>query len=336
MKNKRIWIIIAIFAAIIGLFIFSVEIQSLINALKSVDFSILGLGALIMTPSLMLISIRWQFLLDKRVMFSEAFQADAISYMVRMFTPIYVPVLRVATLASTTSITISQATPGMLAERLLETIMRLIMLSLAAILISSSQVFSGWNILWILFIVGLFVVIIRFSNRAGEYMPRISDYLSRIPRVNEEKMQGTLDNLEEGISTVGTTRRLLTALSYSILMWSGFLVSFAIILNAAQIELKLLDALAVSAAVLVVLPPSTPAMIFVYQGLLVTLLLPFKVAEASNLLVYAILIFSVQMIFWLLTGIWGLKNTKLKVRDVIKLPGVNTEDLTSDDAQQAL
>jgi uncharacterized membrane protein YbhN (UPF0104 family) len=79
--------------------------------------------------------------------------------------------------------------------------------------------------------------------------------------------------------------------------------------------------LTLAAAALVVLPPSAPAMIGVYQGVLVAFLLLFRIADSSTLTAYAILVFAVQLIIWLVLEVWGLFRTHLRLRELISLSG---------------
>ena len=75
--------------------------------------------------------------------------------------------------------------------------------------------------------------------------------------------------------------------------------------------------LTLAAAALVVLPPSAPAMIGVYQGAMVAFLLLFRIADASTLTAYAILVFAVMLIIWLILGSWGLIRSQLNLRELI-------------------
>jgi uncharacterized membrane protein YbhN (UPF0104 family) len=207
-SRRRIWIPILILVLVVILLVYVIDLDDLIDALGQLKFEPLALGALSMGAGLMFISVRWHYLLANRVSFLTTFHTDAISYMIRMFTPVFVPVLRVATISMVTKLTTSQMTPPIMAERLMEFIMRLVALVLASFLISTSRVASTWVILWIVLLTALIVGLVRFSNNVDAYLPRLSSWLARLPRIDEERLEAPLTHLGEGVSSVGTTRRL--------------------------------------------------------------------------------------------------------------------------------
>jgi hypothetical protein len=330
-SRKRTWIVIALITLVIILLVVFVDIGAVLDTLRGVNLELLILGGIILLGGLILISVRLLYLLGNEVGFLKVLNADGISYMVRMFTPIFLPVLRVATLTATTPLTVTQATPAIMAIRLSEITMRLIALILAAILISKSEITSGWIILWIILISGIFILLIRVSSHAEDYLPRLTTWLGRIPRVEEERIKGPINNLGKSLATTGTTRRLLVSLLISLVMWFCFLFFYAIMFEALDFGFNLEESLALSAALLVILPPSTPAMIVVYQAIMVVFLIPFRIADTSELVAYAVLVFTMQLVFWTILGIWGLRRTKLKLKDVIRMPKSIPEDQNQDD-----
>ena len=91
----------------------------------------------------------------------------------------------------------------MMAERLLELVMRFVFLVIASVLISVSEVTSGWIILWVLVLLGVFYLIIRFGSHADEYLPRLSHWLGQFERIDEERIRDPLTKLGVGLKTGG-------------------------------------------------------------------------------------------------------------------------------------
>ena len=329
--RKKTWITIAVITLVIILLVVFVDIGAVMDTLRGVNLGLLILGGIILLGGMLLISARLQYLLGTEVGFPKVLNADGISYMIRMFTTIFLPVLRVATLTATTPLTAAQATPAMMAVQLTEITMRFIALILAAFLIFKSEITSGWIILWIVLITGVFGLLVRVSSHADDYLPRLISWLGRIPRVEEERIKGPITSLGRGLATTGTTRRLLVSLLISLVMWSSFLIFYAMMFEALGFGVNLEESLALSAALLVILPPSTPAMIVVNQAMMVVFLIPFGIADTSELTAYAVLVFGVQLVIWTILGIWGLRRTNLKVRDVIRMPKSIPEDQNQDD-----
>ena len=324
-SSRPTWLpyVLVLLAALLAIYI--IDLDDLFNILRDIRWETFVLGAVSMIIGLILITVRWRYLLNNSVGFLKIFHSDSISYMIRMFTPIFVPVLRMVTLTMTTPLTVSQTTPGLMAERLMEFIMRLLAIILSIILVSTSGITTGWIILWALVLALIFFGLERLTSHAGEYMPRLTAILGRLPRLNQERLREPMQELGEGLKTVGTKTRLAFTLLYSLIMWGTFLIAQVLLLDAVRINLNTQEALAISAVILVVLPPSTPAMIGVYQSVMVALLAPFEIADGNRLLAYSIVVFGVQVIFWVATGLWCLSRTHLNVRELIKLPGLKSD-----------
>ena len=79
------------------------------------------------------------------------------------------------------------------------------------------------------------------------------------------------------------------------------------------------------------LPPSTPLMIGLYQSILVPMLMSIKVADFNTVLVFGMIAFGVQLIFWIFAGLWGFTNTQLKFSELRgKLVAVRDELFAKD------
>jgi uncharacterized membrane protein YbhN (UPF0104 family) len=324
-SSGRTWIAILIVILILIVLGFLIDLDDLFDAFRDLKWDYLVLGALFLVPGLLMISVRGRYLMDNRASFITTFHTDAISYMIRMFTPVYVPVLRAATFSAATQTPVSEITPALMAERLFEVILRLVMSVLAGILISTTGVAPVWVILWVVALAGLFAGVVFVVNQVDEYLPRLTTWLARLPRLDEARLKGPIDNLGKGLSKVGTTRRMVFSLLLSLLMWGLYLAGHALLLTTVDINLAPVEAIAVAAAVLVVLPPSTPAMIGVYQGVMVAVLTPFRIADTGLLVAYGVIVFAVQAVFWVVTGLWGQSRTRLQVRQLVKLSGFKEE-----------
>ena len=325
-SRRKTWFIVLMIALVVILLAIFIDFGAVLEALGQADLGILAIGALILLAGFLLISFRGRYLWGNQPEFLTTFHTDSISYMIRMVTPLFVPVLRVATISMATPLTVSEATPGMMAERLLELVMRFVFLVIAAVMISVSEVTSGWIILWVLLLLGVFYLVIRFGSHADEYLPRLSAWLGHFERIDEERIRDPLTRLGVGLKMVGSTRRMILSLLLSLLMWGLFWVYYALMFEALDFGLQVDEMLAISAAIMVVLPPSTPAMIGVYQGIMVALLVPFGVADTSTITAYAILVFLVMMVLWTILGVWGLRRTRLNIREIVKFDKTMPED----------
>lgn len=60
-----------------------------------------------------------------------------------------------------------------------------------------------------------------------------------------------------------------------------------------------------------------PAMIGVYQGILIGSLSLLRIADVTSLTAYSILVFTIQLTFWLVMGVWSIFRMDLKLNELI-------------------
>ena len=120
-------------------------------------------------------------------------------------------------------------------------------------------------------------------------------------------------DFQNNISTLRAARGITLAIVYSLIMWGLFLLFYASGFQALGFRIDTLEVLAMSAMVLAILPPSTPAMIGIYQGITVAILLPFGILDTNQATAYALLMFGGQLAVWVVLGILGLRRTDINL-----------------------
>ena len=331
-SKRRIWIAIGIVILILVVLIFFSDIEEVVDILLDADWVILGLAALCMLCGMLLITTRWRYFLNNRPKFFPTLHADAISYTSKFFLPIPIPVLRVVNLSLVTSIDVSESTPAAVLNQTISFIMRLVALALTLLFLSRTPL-SIWVILGgVLFLLGLFWIVSWLVKNANKYLPWLTKLLARLPNMNEESLQGAMANIQTGLSQVQSTRKLVTAMLLSLVMWTFFLFFYALGFPALDLGVSTRAAFAMASAALVIVPPSSPPMIGVYQGIMVAILLPFGILNLSEATAYAILVFVVMLVLWFVLAVWGLRKENLRVSDVIheSREGVQQDSQTSE------
>jgi uncharacterized protein (TIRG00374 family) len=284
----------------------------------------LSFGVVLLLLGIVLIAFRWRFLLPEKPSFEATFHTNSISYMLKLLLPIPQAVTRLTTLSLASSISIYQSAPVMLIERFLEMIMRLVALLLAIVLILEFPLWiTGLGIAAIL-LLAIPSFLVWFTRNASTTVPRLVERSVRIPGLNKERLIQAMVDFQENVSTMRAARGLTTAVLYSLGMWGLFLLFYASGFLSLGLRLDSREIIAMSAIVLAVLPPSTPAMIGVYQGIIVAILLPFGFFDVNTATAYGIVVFGAQLVIWMVLGIWGLKRTGLKIRKLSQ--GVYNED----------
>lgn len=316
-KRSRFWLTILIVAVILIILFYFIDLEEVFFILGQTDWRIMLVGAAVLLVGMLINSALYRYILANRPGYREVFHSDGIGYMVTLLSPIPGPAMRVVTTSLTTPVTASRATSGMFIYIIFSMIMRILALMIAILL--SSERYTNAGDIALLGIIGLAILIfvIWVLRRADIIMPFFLRLLARFPRINEERIAKTMSELQDALTEVNTYRHILVTLLLAIAMFTCFAVFHYTGFRALPLELSAGKMFALAAATLVILPPSAPATIGVYQGVMVGFLMLFKVADASVLTAYSILVFLVMLVMWIILGVWALLRTDLKLGDLI-------------------
>ena len=229
----------------------------------------------------------------------------------RMFMPIPVSLLRIATINLTKPISLAQVAPAVIAERIVEAFVRFVALIVVVSALRGQPA-------WIIILMVLFAGFVRIASRSEEYTPRLKTWLNGRIWGKSRRIQGTLSSINAGIATLSTPRRLIFSLLFSLLMGTLFLSGYFVLLEAVGLKSKFPPLLALAAGVVFLLPPSTSQMILVYLSLLVAALTPLQIMDVNTALVYGLLAIGIQLTFWVITGIWSMAHIRLSFREILK------------------
>ena len=315
-STKWIWGTIAIIAVVFIIFALVVDIDALLAIFQQLHLGLFSIGVVFLLMGIVLITIRWRFLLRNEPGFAPTFHANSVSYMLKLLLPIPQAVTRLVTLSLVSSISIYQSSPLMLIERFLETIMRLVALTLAVVLIFEIPLWIAGLVIAAILLMGIPAFVTWFSRNASTVVPRLLSRSARIPDLSKEKLQEAMVDFQNNISSMRAARGITVAVGYSLAMWGLFLLFFIFGFQALGSDLNIRQIVAMSATVLAILPPSTPAMIGVYQGIIVAFLLPFGFFDVNTATAYALLMFGAQLVVWSILGIWGLRQTDIKISNL--------------------
>ncbi|MFA9401541.1 MAG: lysylphosphatidylglycerol synthase transmembrane domain-containing protein [Anaerolineales bacterium] len=310
---KWIWVTIAIIAVVFIIFALVVDIDALLEIFQHLHLGLFSIGVVFLLMGIVLITIRWRFLLRNEPGFAPTFHANSVSYMLKLLLPIPQAVTRLVTLSLVSSISMYQSAPLMVIERFLETIMRLVALTLAVVLIFEIPLWIAGLVIAAILLLGIPAFVTWFSRNASTVVPRLLSRSARIPDLSKEKLQEAMVDFQNNISSMRAARGITVAVGYSLAMWGLFLLFFIFGFQALGSDLNIRQIVAMSATVLAILPPSTPAMIGVYQGIIVAFLLPFGFFDVNTATAYALLMFGAQLVVWSILGIWGLRRTDIKI-----------------------
>ena len=254
-SRKRIWFMLGAVLLIFVLLGTIVDIKDVFNILGDTDWGVMAIGVGCLIIGILLLTLRWRFILDNEPVFLDTLSADGISYSSKFFLPVPLPVLRVVALSLVTPISISEAAPGVLIDRLMVLIMRLLALALTILLVSEASLSLGVILGGVLIVFALFGLTIWLARHTSSFLPRLTKIAARLPNMSEERLQRSMSHLQHGLTQVESTRKLVVAQLISLVMWTFFLLFYALGFPALGLGVNNLEAFTMAAAALVVLPP---------------------------------------------------------------------------------
>lgn len=313
--SKTTWTTLAIIGAfLVGLFIF-IDLDAVLGVLSSIKWDSFLVASIFILGGIQIIPLRWYMLQEHKQGFLHTYQTNAITYLTRMLLPVPISLLRIVIITLTKPIHIALIVPAVVAERVMETFMRLLAL---IIVVSALQGNPAWAILWITILIILFAGFVRIASHSEDYAPRLKGWIARQPWGKSKSIQNAYSDISAGISTVGTPHRLISSLLFSLLMGALFLIGYLKLFEAVGLKSDTPTLLALAAGVVFFLPPSTSQMFLVYLSLLVTALASLPVIDVNTALVYGVFALGIQLVFWVIAGIWGLAHKRLGFRDILQ------------------
>ena len=316
-SSQRLWLSLGVALLIILLLIYFVEWDEVLDIFQLTDWMRVFWGSIALIPGFILISIRYRMILANKPSLLRTFHSDSIGYMVTMFTPVPAPALRVVTLNQITSLSFQFVSSGMVVETLLGVVMRILAFIGTLLLTTRVTESLGSIIISVAVVVLTFAGIIWFVNHVEQVVKKVGEWIIRLPFIGADRINRFLTEFQTGFKEAGSNRTLAIGMVNSILMWSLFTVFLYSAWIALPVKITSREMLTLAVASLIFVPPSAPAMIGVYQGVLVGSLLLLRITDVTTLTAYSILVFSIQLLFWVLMGVWALLRTDLKLGELI-------------------
>lgn len=216
-SRKKRWLIIGGVTLLLILFVLVVDLQEIAELLSQTSWGLWLIGAAFLVAGYVVNTLRWRYVLAGRPDFKLLFCSDSVAYMSNMVTPIPAVASRVVTTGRITSASIPQATSGMVIDRVLETTMRLIAFILILSLLAIRQSKATSAIVSYLTIVVLAVSLLAWVSKHQQLViDKLVRWLSRLPRLSEERIRSTVGALLQNLASAGSTSRLITGLIISI------------------------------------------------------------------------------------------------------------------------
>jgi len=323
--KKRLLLALVVTLVIGAVFFWLVDLEQVIALLQAAEWRLLAaaIGALIF--SYVLMAVRWRYLLANRTGFFPSFHAINISNLVNSLTPIPEIAVRVLITGSGTDVSIPGATSGMLVERSLEQVMRVLAFILALLTGYVISFQTGSIIFNVGLVLGLLVLMFWLIRNAETFVGKIQILLRRFPKLNQQQVDNALEDLVTGLRTAGGPWQLTYTWLMSFAIWGAFFIFAYLVLLGLKIHLPVEQLAAIALLTLAVAPPSAPGTPGLYQATIVGALSLVAGFNPALMTAFAIMIHILQVIPLFFLGIWGALGMDISLRTVYRQQPITVE-----------
>lgn len=301
------------------LFLFLVDIDRLLLLFSTINWFFLMAATAFLLGGYLLLTVRLHYVLLNRPGWRETFYANSIGYMlhIALFAPAMVA--RTASVGWITSVSVGQASSGILIERLLEQVMRLsagiLVGAIVARMETNTEIAVGGGGFLLLVMFGAIFFVTSYPDQV---VNSLALQLGRVRYFNEAQVRSTAASMLQGLQEIKSAGRLIVSLLLSYGAWAGFLIFQYLVLAGLSLDLPADQRLLIAAVVLTVMPPSINVMLIFYQAAVTVLLVTLQLADTTTALTYAITLHLIQMVCWLVLGSWSVGQTDLGIAQLVQ------------------
>jgi uncharacterized protein (TIRG00374 family) len=316
--KKQILIAFVVTAVIGGLFFWFVDLNQIIELLRLADWRFLSAAIVVLITAYILLAIRWRYLLGNQTGLTASFHSVSISNLINSLTPIPDFALRVLITGQGSGMSIPGATSGMVIERSLEQVMRVLAFLVALLTGYVVAISSGSIAVNAGLIITFLVMIVLLLRNAEQFISWIQTQLTRFPRLDQSRVEHILTDLKNGLKMAGGPRQLTIGWLMSFAIWGAFFVFAYFVLIGLNINLPIPQMIAISMLTLAVAPPSAPGTPGLYQATIVGALSLIAGLDLALMTTFAIMVHILQIIPLIFLGFWGLMRTNLSLRGLLR------------------
>jgi len=307
---------------LVGLLIISslfIDLGEAFRVILDTNWWLVGVSALFLLAGVMLIDIRWWYLLARVPRFWRTFHASNVSFIVPILSPIPNTPVRVVTTGVSTKASIPQATTAMVIERSIAQIMRLTAIILAIQMGAQAEITLSYITKTVGMALGIIVLFLLAMRYANAVVRGVDAVLKRLPFVSESFRAKITAMVTESLAHGGGMKEMIVSTLITIVMWALFFIFQLLVILAMPLHLTLLESMTIAMGALALTPPSAPAMFGIYHASQILPMLALHLAPLEALLPYSLLLFFIQALVWLILTLWGLKKLTMRFADLFRI-----------------
>ena len=317
-SNRSYWIAAIVIVLLIVATVLFVDVQQMIQVMRNVNYLLVLAGVVFLLGGIILIDVRWWWLLGRQPSFKRLSHATNASYIVPILTPIPNYISRVVITGLTTEATLPQATTSMMVERMIAQIMRITTIVLAISLgVQSTMSVSSMvrSVALSVAVLAGYLLAIQYADAVTRTTDRL---LARTPGLSDRWRAKIVGVVQDALSIDVGMKDLLLALGMTIVMWTLFFFFHFLVILAMPLGLDMHANITIALGALALTPPSAPAMLGIYQISQIGPNLILRLGTFEQLLPYSLLLYFIQAIVWLLLTVWALRALDMSFVDLFK------------------
>lgn len=317
-SRKQVWFIVGGVVLFLIILILLVNPRQLLAHLRNIGWTDIVLSTVFFVIGCLFLTVRLRYILFNKSGWWNTFYANSIGYLVHIAMFIPAMVGRTVTVGWITSVTVPQAYSALVVERLLDMIMRVLVIVVAITVFSTgtdpvSSVLGNVIVLIIAF--GALYWLLKHREKVVNWLVSL---LTGFKGISETQVRDTASDLLEGLNAVGSTRRLVVSLLLSCIAWAAFFVFQFLVIDALLVPFSTNYKLLVAAAVLVIMPPSVNVMLIVYQVVLIVSLAALQLTDTTTAMAYSIALYLVMLFCWAILGGWSYFQTDMQFSQLVE------------------
>jgi hypothetical protein len=319
-NRRQFWLGMLLSAAGLLAVFLVIDLDDLVEALRTANYAILILTALGVIAFLLVRAVRWRLLLNGAPPYGRVFHIQNIGYMLTMLLPLRLgDVARAILIGNVPPVTISQGISTMVVERILDMIFMVTVLpfTLAEVGTLPPQFREAARFFGVAAVVGLLILIVAANQRP--FARRITRLLvGPLSFIDTETAVRQVDDLLLGLISLTRLRDGLYLTVLSVLVWVPIIFAYHMGMIAVGLTPTIpMSILVVCAAAFSITVPSSPGQIGVFHAGVTFALVEVLDQPGGPALSFAILYHALNTIVLILMGFLGIARTGSTFRQVV-------------------
>lgn len=316
----KIWIGLLIgLASLAAIFIFYANPAEILESLSHVQPGYVMLGIAGIIGFLVIRAIRWRFLLNNAVPYSQVFHIQNIGYMLTQLLPFRLgDVARAILIGNVPPVTVAWGISTMVVERLLDMLFIVVLLPFT---LSGLTSLPDWMRSFALvsgfMAIGGIIILIIAANQRTRAVSLADRLIARfLPFLNKDTWLRRINDLLIGLKSLTSLRDGAILIVLSVLVWVPILVAYYFTMRAVGISPTLaMTGFVVCAAAFSVAVPSTPGQIGPFHFAVITALQLYGQPAAESA-AFAFLYHILNIVILIIFGVIGVFGAGVTFRNV--------------------